>query len=229
MQVWIYFQPGTGGDGFANLLEHCLSVQSLDQQLPQWRLHRYVDGEAKFWAPTVDHAGCFRYNQPFRYSNNQLFQCYVDLVMTKQNMVVTSHDVLFVNINSSDAQHILKQNQFRVLVTTQDPMKAMQTNLKKTLNSITNERLQQAAEWYLELYRKIDHTAFDAVLYIEDVHRDQVAVNKFCQQIDWHLDPGYYSEYVDLIKGKIKKPKIDHYVSEYNSLGVLEYTKLDFT
>ena len=52
MIVWIFFSPGAGGDGLANLLEQSPSVIALDGIKP-WRIHRYVDGKAKFWAPTL--------------------------------------------------------------------------------------------------------------------------------------------------------------------------------
>ena len=147
MQVWIYFQPGVGGDGIANLLEQSQTVVSIDSNPPVWRLHRYVDGELKFWAPTIDQLHCFRRDQPFKVSNNMLSQRYVELVKSNQNIVVTSHDIFLKNLRLSDEQHILEFNQVKVLITTQNPKQAMMSNLKKTFfNNLTY--IQKTASTY---------------------------------------------------------------------------------
>ena len=44
MQVWLFFEPGTGGDGLANLLERSSGSVPIDGETGFWRVHRIVDG-----------------------------------------------------------------------------------------------------------------------------------------------------------------------------------------
>ena len=226
MQVWIYFQPGVGGDGIANLLEKSQTVVSIDSSPPVWRLHRYVDGELKFWAPTIDQLHCFRRDQPFDISNNTLSQRYVELVKSNQNIVVTSHDIFLKNLRLSDEQHILEFNQVKVLITTQNLKQAMMSNLKKTLASLTPEKLNQACDWYLEQYQKIDHANFDMVIYSEDIQRNIDAITNLCGKLSWNLDSQYYTNYIDLITGKIINLDIDQFVSKITDNGSIAYSKI---
>jgi hypothetical protein len=78
MQIWIYFDPGSGGDGFANLLERSRTITPFDQNDRPWRIDRFVDNCPKFWAPTVDTNGCFRTGRPFNTKDNKLNQNYIE-------------------------------------------------------------------------------------------------------------------------------------------------------
>lgn len=226
MQVWIYFQPGVGGDGIANLLEKSQTVVSIDSNPPTWRLHRYVDGELKFWAPTIDRLHCFRRNQPFDLSNNALSQRYVELIKSNQDIVVTSHDIFLKNLRQSKEQHILEFNQAKILVTTQNPKQAMLSNLKKTLSWLPQEKLDQACDWYLQQYKKINHADFDTVIYFEDIQKNIDTITNLCSRLSWNLDSEYYTNYIDLITGKIKNLDVDQYVSTVDNDGSVTYSKL---
>lgn len=225
MQVWIYFQPGVGGDGIANLLEKAQTVVSIDSNPPVWRLHRYVDGELKFWAPAIDKLHCFRRNQPFVVSDNVLSHRYVELIKSNQNIVVTSHDIFLKNLRQSDEKHILEFDQVKVLVTTQNPKQAMASNLKKTLEPFTLKKLDQEFDWYLEQYKKIDHANFDMVIYSDDVQKNTDAIRNLCDKLSWNLDSEYHTNYMDLITGKIINLDVDQYVSKITNNGSITYSK----
>jgi len=226
MQVWIYFQPGVGGDGIANLLEKSQTVVSIDSNPPVWRLHRYVDGELKFWAPAIDQLHCFRRDQPFEVSNNSLSYRYMELIRSNQDIVVTSHDVFLKNLRQSNEQHILEFDQVKVLVTTQNPKQAMLSNLKKTLDPLTPKKLDQALDWYLEQYKKIDQANFDIVIYSEDIQKNIDAIANLCSKLSWNLDSEHYTNYIGLITGKIKNLDVDQYVSTVTNNGSVTYIKL---
>ena len=226
MQVWIYFLPGVGGDGIANLLEKSQTVVTVDSNPPDWRLHRYVDGELKFWAPAIDRLHCFRRDRAFTLSNNALSQRYVELVKSKQNIVVTSHDIFLKNLNQSDEKHILELDQIKVLITTQNPKQAMITNLKKTLDLSTQEKLNQAYDQYLNWYKNINHANFDIVISSEDIQKNSDAIFNLCDKLSWKLNQHHYASYIDLITGKTKNLEIDQYQTTITHTGSIAYVKV---
>ena len=113
MQIWVFFDPGTGGDGIVNLLERSTNTVPIDEGSDCWRLHRLVDGQIKFYAPSVDQNHCFRTGKPFKTHDNYLKSCYVDVVHQERPCVVASHDVSLDLLRRSDSLEILtkKTNQ----------------------------------------------------------------------------------------------------------------------
>ena len=124
MQIWIYFLPGTGGDGIANLLEHSQNVTTIDHNLcvhatPNmqfWRVDRFVDNQPKFWAPTIDQLHCFRQNQKFDKTKNYLSNSYINLINSNATTIITSHDCSFQNFYNSDCVDIFTKNQIKILL-----------------------------------------------------------------------------------------------------------------
>lgn len=104
MILWVFFTGGAGGDGFANLLEQSLNVVPVDG-IKTWRIHRYVDNQAKFWAPNLQNTAS-RIN-----TTDQLTDQQCEIANSNhQYLVITSHDVqlmhTFVNPNIDHDKHI---------------------------------------------------------------------------------------------------------------------------
>jgi hypothetical protein len=207
MQIWIFFQAGTGGDGIANLLERSNNVTPLDGVTEYWRIHRIVDGGVKFYAPNIDNNGCFRFNQPFDQTNNKLSDAYVDIVNQNLNCVVTSHDTSLELLTASDCQNILTNNQIKVLVTSTDHNHAAIMTATKNLAPFIKPRLEST----------FDLTKFDYVLDADLVKTNWEYLNSFCKDVGLDLDHAQYLQYLDLLKGNKTFMKNNFNVEEWIS------------
>lgn len=211
MQFWIFFQPGTGGDGFANLLEKSPNVHPLDVVDIGWRIHRIVDGQIKFHAPTPDTGGCFRSNlRPFSLSNNQLQPLYQNLVLCKKNCVITSHDVTMKQLKASDCQHILCQDQVRILLVGDTDTANLQAAKKNLQPQVLN----------FGSGKSLDYTQFDLIVDIRDIQSDWTNFKHFCKNINIECDQQYHDQYLDLLTGSTRFMNQNHGVEIYESKSV---------
>ena len=211
MQIWLFFQPGIGGDGIANLLEWSTNITPIDDTLNHWRIHRIVDNDIKFHAPTVDEIGCFRHDQSFKNANNKLKKEYVDIINQNRNCVITSHDTTLKFLSASDCLDILLKNQIKVLLTsTRDPfinvIKATTKNLLPVLPIFQNKSIPV---FYPE--------KFDYVLDVDIVKTNWSYVKNFCNDVGLDLQENNYLQYCDLLAGNKKFMTSDVRVEEWKS------------
>jgi hypothetical protein len=215
MQIWLFFVPGAGGDGVANLLEHAKNVTPIDGET-HWRIHRIVNGQVKFYAPTIDELGCFRNRLRFNKTTNSLGPRYQTIVSNKLTTVVTSHDTALSWLTTSDCLEILTANQIKVLIHTKDyKQSAINAALKNLLPIIADSRYN------------IDFTRFDFVLDIDQIQNNWNYVNDFCQQVGLQLDIDDYQIYQGLINSDLQHVNLDQveqYVASIDNNQVM-YTK----
>jgi hypothetical protein len=200
MQIWIYFVPGAGGDGFANLLEHADNAEAIDSDinLKHWRVHRFVDDQPKFYANPIDNIRCFRNNRSFLLNENHLSPNYVRLVENNITTVCTSHDVTKKYLHSSDSRDILEHNQVSVFLYHDSyrscVYQAALKNLAPRLPPMDNE-------YYHPMRQKINFDQFDFILNISRIQQDWNTVDKFCNTVGLKLDPEKFQEYSRLQAG----------------------------
>jgi hypothetical protein len=192
MQLWIYFQAGAGGDGIANLIERTESFVPIDHDdKSHWRVHRWINGQPKFWAPTVDHLSCFRYPlQPFVYSNNSLNDTYVQNIKNNTNTIITSHDVWLWFLDKSDAQDIFLQDRITVYLDA-DLTQAMYNSAVKNLSPI----IRPAKVLAVPLER------FDYVVDAVKFNQDWDYANSVCSSFGVALDRQDYLDYQQVLAG----------------------------
>lgn len=222
MQIWIYFQPGVGGDGFANLLEQSGSVTKYDGFQYQWRIHRRVDNQTKFFAPAIDKNHCFRSTvSKFDNSNNNLHQSYIDCVLNNKTIICTSHDIPMKFFKKHDSQEILTKDLVKVLVTCQDYKSAWIRAAIKGLYTGSVDAI------FCEKI-KVDLSHFDHVLEIEKIQSDWNYVKTFCQTLGLELNESSYQDYQDILAGSTKfdQPGIEIYQSNIVN-GIISYTKIN--
>jgi hypothetical protein len=200
MQIWIYFVPGAGGDGFANLLEYADNVEIIDsdQDPKQWRVHRFVDDQPKFYANPVDNIRCFRNNQPFLLTENQLRPNYVRLVENGIPTVCTSHDVTKKNLHNSDCRDILEHNQISVFLYHDSYRNCV---YQAALKNLEPKLPPDVGDNYYPMRIKIDYNQFDFVLNIAHLQSDWNVVNKFCNSVGLNLSKQRFDEYSKLQAG----------------------------
>jgi hypothetical protein len=215
MQIWLFFVPGAGGDGVANLLEHASNVTTIDGEY-RWRIHRIVNEQVKFYAPTIDKLGCFRNRNRFNKTNNSLNAEYQTIVSNNLTTVVTSHDISLSWLAASDCLDILTADQVKVLIHTQNyKQSAINAALKNLLPSIADSCYN------------IDFDRFDFVLDIDQIQNNWNYVNNFCQQVELQLDPAHYQMYQSLINSDLQHVNLDqieHYHANIDNNQVT-YTK----
>jgi hypothetical protein len=201
MQIWIYFLPGAGGDGLANLLEHADNVETVDSDinLKHWRVHRFVDDQPKFYANAFDDARCFRNNQPFLSAENQLKPNYVRLVENNIPTVCTSHDVTKKYLHASDRRDILEHNQISVYLFHPSYRQcSYQAALKNLIPKLPPKMVDN---YYQPVRKNINIKQFDFVLNIEQIQADPSALDQFCNTVGLNLNPERFQEYSKLQKG----------------------------
>lgn len=229
MQIWIYFLPGAGGDGLANLLEQAQNVETVDSDSDpkRWRVHRYVDNQPKFYASYPDSSRCFRNNRPFLLSDNKLRSNYVRLIENNINTVCTSHDVFKKCLHSSDSRDILERDQVSVFLYHPDyrfsVYQAALKNLEPTLPPLNNDVV-------FPTRHKIDYTQFDFVLDITEIQSDWRVVERFCNEVGIALPLEKYQQYLAFQDGNDSwynysafRPK--KFQSQTNN-GVTTYTEI---
>jgi hypothetical protein len=192
MQIWLFFQPGTGGDGIANLFERSNNVTPIDNVTDYWRIHRIVNNDIKFYAPTIDNLDCFRHNQSFKENTNKLKEEYINIVAQNRNCVVTSHDVSLELLFSSDRQDIFLKDQIKVLLTSECSTTAITKFVTKNLLP----ELPQTVATPILHYEK-----FDYVLDVNLVKSNWEYVKTFCSSIGLDLQKDEYLQYCDLLAG----------------------------
>jgi hypothetical protein len=224
MQIWIYFEPGTGGDGFANLLERSRTITPFDQHDRPWRLHRFVDNCPKFWAPTVDTNACFRSGRPFNTKDNKLNQNYVEHINRGANIICTSHDTSLALLEMSDCTDVFLKNQIKVIIQHQDPINVYKQSAIKNLQNIPSD-LSFAK---IPKLKSIDFKKFDYVVSIEKIQTDCNYVSKVCNDLNIELDQAEYQDYLSILAGSTQfdQPGIERYQSSVVD-GRFYYNKIN--
>jgi hypothetical protein len=208
MQIWFFFDAGTGGDGIANLFERSSNVTSINGLINYWRVHRIVDKKIKFYAVNPDVNGCFRSVEPFDKEKNQLDPGYVSCVTTNKNCIITSHDVTLTALYNSDCQDIFCKDQIKVLLTLADQNKS---KINAAIKNLCAELDQSATN------NSVDHSVFDIVLDIDKIQSDWQYVYNFSQSVGLDLDFQKYLEYQDLLNGNKTYMVNNFQVEEYES------------
>jgi hypothetical protein len=200
-QIWIFFAPGVGGDGLANLLEQCgdVHIWAHDSTQPVWRVHRVVDDQVKFWAPAVDQQHCFRNGRSFELASNQLAEAYVQALSIDKTIVVTSHDILLYNLYRSDCQDLFTRNQIRILLDSRDYRRCLLDLVRKNLMILPAAKLQKDADHaalhaQFQRYQQVDRSRYDHVVWAEDL-----------------LDSVELLRFINLLKLDITRDMIDQY------------------
>lgn len=205
-QIWIFFAPGVGGDGFANLLELCDSMHSWQHDLrqPVWRVHRVVDGIVKFWAPSPDRDHCFRRGMRFDQSHNQLKQDYQQAVLDGRNLVVTSHDIMLYNLDTSDSQDIFCRDQIKVLLDTKDYVNANRQCFVKNLMNVDATQIEDSLASERPLYARYsqtDRSRFDHVIWAEDIGTTK-GLSQILKRLNLTIDQSIIEQYHALRAGR---------------------------
>ena len=226
MQLWVFFESGTGGDGLCNLLEQSTDCNSLGA-IKQWRPHRYVDGDLKFWMPTPDVKHCFRKPAPFKQHKNQFYNNYVNLANQDQGFVIIpSHGINLWALEASDCLDILTANQKKVLLLSKDQKAALQRAERSCLREI-----KPATPEYLDyqIKQKINIDKFDSVVYIEDLRSNFDIFDNFCNTLGIVADKNHYDTYLQLIRRELffVSPGIAYHSSRIDETGILKYDQVD--
>lgn len=220
MQIWIYFSSGTGGDGLANLLEKSNKVDIIDDYEPPWRIHHFVDGQPKFWAPAPDRLYCFRNNMPFCLTNNQFTHRYLDLVNQNKNIIITSHDLNLLYLSQSDCQDILTKNKFSVFVKPTDVSNSIALGCKKNLRQIPVN---------LTTSSKIDESNFDLVVNYEEIISSYENFTSFTKKINLDINQEFFQQFIKIKNGDTSSATkgTPLYRSDTYFDGNIKYTQYD--
>jgi len=214
MIVWIFFSPGVGGDGFANLLEHSTNAVTIDKN-KQWRIHRYVDFKVKFWAPTLQ-------NTNFRLNTIDLLDDYQIAIANSNTeyLIITSHDV---ELKKTFLQNkIPKKKHINILLTSDNYYNQQLNFYIKNLVEFDQSILNNEPTKSLPAL-----TNMDFIVDIDKIINCWEYTKQLTTQIGLELDQKQFNHYQKIINGEIlyNTPGIDYFVSSVDSDGITRYTK----
>lgn len=227
MQIWLYFHGGAGGDSVANLLEHCHNVATLDG-LHRWRVHRYVDGKTKFWAPCVDQNCAMRQGQPFVSESNRLESRYLDLIEQDQTIIVTSHDVEQTALATSDCKKVLLHNRINIWIRCRDEVAGYRQAAKKNLKSVTETEIKDAGLFVKKVNQRIAHL-YQQQIYFEDMLDRWSNCTTLANNLGLELDQSAWQQWRTIVKAQriITGFPIHHYQSRLDEQGRYQYDRIE--
>lgn len=223
MQLWIFFIPGSGGDSIANLFEQAQDFHSLDEHPKgEWRIHRYVNQQPKFWAPMIDSEdiGAFRYKHdkvPFDSKTNQLSNRYLKCVKTRSDIVCTSHDVYFHHYYQSDCLEIIEKDQIKILLEFCDPKTLMEISAMKCLHQV---------EYYSINPNHVPREKYDFFINPDKFKIDWDYASGIFKDLNVVLDKSIYNEWQDVVFGRKIVPGVEHFQMSIDDQGYRTYTKI---
>lgn len=198
MQLWIFFTPGTGGDGIANLLEHSRNVTTIDhgacihatpiQQF--WRVDRFIDHRPKFWAPA-------RFGVPFNKHCDRILDSYVNIVNSGAVTIVTSHDCTLQFLDCNNFSNAFTKHQIRVLLQSTCPTTTRKNFLEKNLIPYNKKTILTSKN-----KPNIDYSNFDHVIDVDDLTFSWANVEKFTNLVGLDLDKQHYDNFCFINSGK---------------------------
>ncbi len=180
MRYWIIYQPGVGGHGFANLLEHADNIQPIDDKV-EWRIHyrpgRFgiLDRPIKFFPGNVD-------------VNSTT---YIDSTGPRINTVFSEHPTqdLLLNLASKKCNivvHLYSSNVSRVI---------------KDFNSKMHFKLDEnfSKDYEIQQQKMLNTKYFAAHVDIEVAWRNWDYLNSQLTGLGIVLDKTYYDQYLEYI------------------------------
>jgi len=217
MIVWVFFQSGAGGDGFANLLEQSSNARTIDG-IKQWRIHRYVDSRAKFWAPNLQNSA-ERKNSVNLLNDQQLEIANSDT----EYLIVTSHDCEFKNILSSSL--IPGNKNLKVLLISKNSKLCTYNYLIKNLKEFDSLQHPIIAKKHNQQISK----DVDFVLDLDKIISSWEYTKQFTLDIKLNLEQESFEHYRKIVTGElmVETPGIEYYKSTIGIDNIVRYSKLN--
>lgn len=214
MIIWVFFQAGSGGDGFANLLEQSSNAIALDEN-KQWRIHRYVDSQVKFWAPNLQN------NRTRNNTVEQLNKQQIDIANSNnQFLIITSHDV---ELKNTFQKNILANDKhIKILLKSSNSKECLTTAMLKNLVEFNQSFNVQKTD-----NKKIILSNFDVNLdTIPDTWED---IKKLVENLGLHLSKEDFIYYKKIVSGELlhTTPGIEYYKSFIDVDNTTKYIKLN--
>lgn len=212
MIVWIFFRPGSGGDGFANLLEQSTNVVPLDGS-KQWRVHRYVDSRVKFWAPNLCTNNDGRRDNVIEHLTEE------QLAIANSNnqyLIITSHDIELIKTFKKNM--LPKDRHIKVLLTS---------------SNFRDARIKNLMEFNHESDNQNPETINSKILLNFDVCLDSIPKNwedikSLVDNFGLNLSKENFDHYTKIVSGEIvyTTPGIEYYESYIDVDNITKYIKI---
>jgi hypothetical protein len=212
MLIWIFFQPGVGGDGFANLLEHSANAVTIDSN-KQWRIDKYVNNRAKFWAPNLNN-NTSRYNAVADLNDHQL-----EIAQSNdQYLIITSHDVALKYTFANDT--LSKEKHVKLLLVSNNYTELLITGLHKNLREVDMDQIPKAQPCTI-------HPDMDLTANIANLQDSWTSTLALTTSIGLDLSQCFYTHYQDILTGKFlyTTPGIRYYQSTVDTNNITRYTQ----
>lgn len=198
MQFWIFYEHGTGGDGFSNLLEHAENISPADGNT-DWKIDFNENGIVKFFG-----ANWAEDPIPFRYKDSKgdlsrLNLTYVSLVQSGINTVIPTHYNYWSLISDSPLKDLVEKDQIKIHLYSTDYNRVVNDSIVK--NRIIGpgssvDRVEKIIQDQLK------NEKYHIQIDIEKVWTDWEYLKSSLDVLDIKLDKCYYDEYLIIINKK---------------------------
>jgi len=204
MQYRVIFFPGTGGDGFINLLEKAKNIVTADGEpkfmsdgSPLWREDEIVDGHLKFYGPkwTTSNLTPFR---DYGVTNYEINPFYMDLLNNGKTTIVGSHYNYWHEIFNFKERELVEKNFVLIHLYSSD----IDSTINKCIikNKLTPDIVHENIDkWYRSIRVQLRSKNYQIHIDISKVYKDWNYLNECLNTIGIELDKKYYDEWLTVI------------------------------
>lgn len=198
MQYWIFYSPGVGGDGFANLLEHAHGMHVVDGSRLRWKIDHRITDVVKFYDSNWSYDGFTPLRKPnLDYSDTVLRETYTNLIDTGLNTVLPTHYVYFDEIDRFPHKNIVEKNQVKINLYSLDFNRVVFDYESKLSGS---NYLKNVGSVEKHINHELSRTEYAIHIDIEKVWTSWDYLKECLDQLGIILDKKWYDEYITLIR-----------------------------
>jgi hypothetical protein len=209
MIYWIIFDPGVGGDGFSNMLEHATNIEPVDG-VSKWRNQETSAGKIRFNYPQwINPTQWFRcHNSDFNYEIQELTVPFQTLIENNKNVVIPVHKLFFEVASKLKFQNLLQIENIKICLYSTNNNRVFEDYVDKQ-DVISSEQIEGYRKFTSKrnsMFLPYSVRSTNQICYI-DIDKswsDWNYLNEILISIGIDLPKEKYEEYLDISK---RRPK----------------------
>jgi hypothetical protein len=204
MQYRVIFLPGTGGDGFINLLEQADNITPADgrgkvKDGNGWRKHKMFNGLLKFSGPRWI-MGTFTPFRAVKVADYTINPFYIDLVNNNKDTIVGAHYNYWDEISNFKERELVEKNAVLIHLYSLDVEKSTSNaNIKNELALNETDFKNWLKGGHRRVHEELLNGKYQIHIDIDRVYKDWDYLNDCLVSIGITLNKKYYDEWLTVI------------------------------